>query len=1287
MGRKWRILFVWLAFSFACSPAGVIAADWPMWRYDANRSAASPQELPAELHLQWVREYPKLQMAWKDPINQDRMPFDKVYEPVVLGQTMFLGTGSSDKVVALDTRTGRELWRFYTDGPVRFPAVAWQGKVYFTSDDGYLYCVSAKSGALIWKFRGGPSDRKILGNERLISTWPARGGPVIADGTVYFAASIWPFMGVFVHALEAESGKVIWTSDGTGATYMYQPHNSPAFGGVAPQGSLVVMGDKLLVPGGRSVPACFDRRTGKMLYYRLADNGKRGGSHVSAIGQHFFNHRSLGVFNLYDLETGDLLIGDIGNIPVLTEDGYYFGGSRIVALDPKSFTGYDYEVIVRNRKTLELERVTRTKWLIGYLWEFPVDASGALIKAGSHLYAGGGDIVSAVDIPAPGGKPEMAWTATIEGTAARIIAAADRLFVVTLEGRIYCFGGEPKAARAFHPYSQTPPPPPDATTARAKAILERTGVREGYCLAYGVTTGRLVEELARYSDLRIIGFCPDAEKLEALRRQLDAAGLYGSRIALHTGDPLSVEIAPYLASLTVFEDPGAVSSNVGKAFVKKLFYTMRPYGGVACLPLSGELKSRFTTLVSTSGLPGARLQEDGDFVLLWREGPLVGADSWTHQYGDIANTVKSDDKLVKAPLGLLWFGGSSHMDVLPRHGHGPPEQVIGGRLFIRGINSLSARDVYTGRVLWKRKFPALTAFDIYYDETYRANPLDTSYNQQHLAGANVRGADFVVTLDRVYIIHGERCLVLGPATGATIKEFQLPIPPGATEPPEWGYIGVYQDLLIAGAKLAKYPSYYQPVEPHKWQNFERASSRRLVVMDRYSGEVLWSFDSHFGIRHNTIAVGNDKLFCIDMAPGHISALLQKVHGESAHRPRLLALDVRSGKPLWSTTANVFGTWLGYSEEHDILLVAGRRSRDMLDFEPDHRMITYRGRDGKVLWDKQHDYNGPCILHGKTIITQGHELSRRQAFSLLTGEPVMRTHPLTGEKIPWRFKRHYGCDVATASEYLVLFRSAAAGFFDLETGGGTGNLGGFKSGCTSNLVAADGVLNAPDYTRTCTCSYQNQTSLAMVHMPDNEIWTLSDLKSLVPNPLKPLETEMPRIKRVGINLGAPGDRLAENGVLWLDYPSVGGSSPDIPVTVTPAEPTWFRHHSSWVAGKAGLKWIAASGAEGLTSVTITLADESARVRPYTVRLHFAEPEDIGPGERVFSVALQARTVLRDLDIVRETGRPRRALVKEFKDVRIGARLKIFLTPSSKPATSSVESGKSPVLSGIEVVGED
>jgi hypothetical protein len=68
----------------------------------------------------------------------------------------------------------------------------------------------------------------------------------------------------------------------------------------------------------------------------------------------------------------------------------------------------------------------------------------------------------------------------------------------------------------------------------------------------------------------------------------------------------------------------------------------------------------------------------GEILLIRRIGPVPGSADWTHQYGDVANTVCSKDQL-KPPLGILWFGEESAFgDVLPRHGHGPPEQVVDG---------------------------------------------------------------------------------------------------------------------------------------------------------------------------------------------------------------------------------------------------------------------------------------------------------------------------------------------------------------------------------------------------------------------------------------------------------------------------------------------------------------------------------------------------------------------------------------------------------------------------------
>ena len=139
--------------------------------------------------------------------------------------------------------------------------VARNGKVYFCSDDGHLYCVEGKTGELVWKFRGAPGKQKVLGNRRVISMWPARGGPVLWGDHLYFASSIWPFMGTFIYSLDADTGEVEWVNDSTGANYIKQPHSAPSFGGVAPQGALVATPGDLIVPGGRSVPAVFDRKT------------------------------------------------------------------------------------------------------------------------------------------------------------------------------------------------------------------------------------------------------------------------------------------------------------------------------------------------------------------------------------------------------------------------------------------------------------------------------------------------------------------------------------------------------------------------------------------------------------------------------------------------------------------------------------------------------------------------------------------------------------------------------------------------------------------------------------------------------------------------------------------------------------------------------------------------------------------------------------------------------------------------------------------------------------------
>jgi hypothetical protein len=84
--------------------------------------------------------------------------------------------------------------------------------------------------------------------------------------------------------------------------------------------------------------------------------------------------------------------------------------------------------------------------------------------------------------------------------------------------------------------------------------------------------------------------------------------------------------------------------------------------------------------------------------------------------------------------------------------------------------------------------------------------------------------------------------------------------------------------------------------------------------------------------------------------------------------------------------------------------------------------------------------------------------------------------------------------------------------------------------------------------------------------------------------------------------------------------------------------------------------------------------------YTVRLHFAEtfPGIVESGPRVFTVAIQGKPVLPDLDVMKAAGGFGKPLVKQFKGVTVAAdkKLMIEFTPKTQ----------NPEINGIEIIGE-
>ncbi|MEC8896237.1 MAG: PQQ-binding-like beta-propeller repeat protein, partial [Planctomycetota bacterium] len=1303
---------VFLLALFLLPPA---RADWPAWRGDARRSATTAAELPGKLSLHWKLSLPGLEPAWPD---QPRLAFDVCYQPVIAGGRIFLSSSRNDSVSSYSLEDGSLLWRFFAGGPVRFAPFAASGKLYFSSDDGYLYCLDAGDGSLIWRYRGGPSGRKVTGNGRIVSSWPARGAPVVRDGKVFFGAGIWPFMGTYVHCLDAEDGTPVWTNSADGALYLDQPHNSPAFGGLAPQGYLAATGDRLLVPNGRAIPACLDGKTGELLYYNLSKNAKKESYHVSTTGGVFLNSGLL-----YDLNGGARIKGTLSQDAALDSGAIYSAavvqkeekgkknarlqlrelrlGNRI-RFDRNNFhlrwadrrRGATYEVSVRGAKVEKFVKISKSKAaeeleLISYVvpnkhknfagksveagilsyrdsllpasllgkeggkpveticraaiylepanwtckvetgiplsavkatgkkkpglgglgalptgkferisargrlveveklrnvdgeisrqvlfrklprglkrqlelspsWRFAqalasrpaAGAEGALtVRAGNRVYVACEGTLMAFDIPSakPTAKkrPRFAWKKKLQGVPGALACSDGYLLVATEAGKIFCFGGEREEAPIVRNEAGRPLPGQGQLPPGLAGLLKDNPPGEGYCLVDGGGSLELIQGLIADTRLRLLVFEESPQKLAALRRKLDRAGQYGTRVSVYPGTAGSFALPPYLAKLVIHKG-SKDGTRLSAEAIAVLFNALRPYGGVAFFQGGTLSRQELEDAARGQSLAGAEIKVAGESLTLHRRGPLPRSGSWTHQYGDGANSNLSRDSLVRAPLGVLWFGGASNTRLLPRHGHGPRHLVVGGRIIIEGPDVLRSLDVYTGRLLWEAEFPGLgNAYD----------------NTSHQPGANAIGSNYVATADAVYVLYGKACLKLDPKTGEVASRIQFGDDGASPRPQHLGFIGVHDEVLVLGASPIQFstpdfdqydfnklpdkqneelkvllesfkgfkPSGKSFLQTQKsWmiaqlnkliklkdlpanlsaalrkaadkkklsaveklirlheenggtadglkslnrrflcavcsavpqertgklghQNvWDGTASRYLGGFDRRSGKMLWRLEAQNSFRHNAICLGSGKVFAVDRLPETYDKKLRRRGRSSRDSTRVLAAGLSDGVIAWKQKAPFYGTFVSYSAEHDILLQSSRASRDMLPDEKGNYLLAHRGKTGEVLWKTQDTYDGPCILYHDTIITQG------KAYELLTGKRKKRLNPVLQKEVEWGFSRHYGCNTAIASEHLLTFRSAAAGFFDLKGNSGTGNLGGFRSSCTANLIVGDGVL--------------------------------------------------------------------------------------------------------------------------------------------------------------------------------------------------------------------------------------
>ncbi len=986
------------------------AENWPAARADAARSGFTSEPLPNQLKLRWEfssRQAPN--PAWP---SSERMQFDNAFQPIIMGDVVLFGSSADDKLYALDAQTGVEKWSFFTEGPIRFAPVGWQDRVFVASDDGWLYALSLENGKLLWKHRGGPNNRQVFGNGRMISRWPARGGPVVLDDTVYFAAGIWPSDGVYLHAHNAKTGHLIWTNDRTGPLEMAQPHGGArSKSGVSSQGYLLADEQHIFVPTGRAVPAAFLRPDGKLAYYHLQKNQHRGGSRAMLAGNMLCTAGCL-----FDAASGELASQFGVGATVATPSG-------VVRGEGKSLASYRWKTIERpDRKgKLVRRRVLEKTRLVGCEREV-LD----FIIADGDAVCGENGRVCAIDYTR---QRNTWWSHEVAGRALGLAYASGRLIVSTDQGRVYCFDGGPEKTS-----SQTVNQPSKKTAAEidyaqaVEEIIRRTGVTSGVCIDLGCGGGELALALARRTNLQIIAVDANPENVALARRRLDEAGLYGARVVVHLADPAQSRYAKHTANLVI--SAKSLTQPVDDSLRAQMLRLQRPYGGQLCTGPIGEMKTS-------------------------ERGALVGAGSWTHQNADPANTICSQDKIVKGPLEMHWFRDGNFQ--LPnRHGQAPAPLYHDGVMVVGGVNGLCALDAYNGHALWKYELPGnLQDYD----------------GIHHDVGVGEAGSNFCIGGQSVFVKRGDHCVRIDLKTGRKIAEYQLPPPPGEAELPadaRWGFLAFSDGLLFGSLANTKHK-----ISPRYQRIKLTTESAWLFAIDLASGKTAWQFQPQHSIRNNSIAIGGGHVFLIDrplVKADHVANPRRNGRPKPLLKPSeqpsgaLLALDAATGKLDWRQPDDIFGTQLGYSQQHNTLIMnyqAVRHNFFKLPSEIGGRIAGFEASTGRRLWDQTANYKSRPLINGGTVMAQD------AVWDLATGRPL-----------PLSWERSYGCGQISSSDHLLLFRSGALGYRDLSRQAGTENYGGIRPSCWINAIPAGGLVLVPDGSSKCRCSYQMKAWFAL-----------------------------------------------------------------------------------------------------------------------------------------------------------------------------------------------------------------
>jgi outer membrane protein assembly factor BamB len=131
-------------------------------------------------------------------------------QPTVIDDRIFLPLVDEHRVVALDVVNGEQIWEFTTGGRIDSPPTYYHGSLIFGSTDGWVTCLRAVDGELVWRFYTAHRDRRIGAFGQLESAWPVHGSVLVQNGVAYFTAGRSSHLdgGLYFYGIDALSGEM-----------------------------------------------------------------------------------------------------------------------------------------------------------------------------------------------------------------------------------------------------------------------------------------------------------------------------------------------------------------------------------------------------------------------------------------------------------------------------------------------------------------------------------------------------------------------------------------------------------------------------------------------------------------------------------------------------------------------------------------------------------------------------------------------------------------------------------------------------------------------------------------------------------------------------------------------------------------------------------------------------------------------------------------------------------------------------------------------------------------------